>query len=174
MTGICTECTAADLVLDEQTCSCSDDLFDNGSTCDAYVTCEDGQYVDQAANECASCAEGCAVCTDGTGACTSCTDPTFTVNSLGECTDPSTEPASCTNYGPENAPTGCYEGRYSDDRLLPPFADDAVSVDWRDWGVVKTPGSQGECGACGFFAAVGTAESVYAVKYGTLYDASEQ
>lgn len=85
LTGICTTCTEADLVLDTMTCKCSDEFFDNTEmgTCDAYVTCADGEYVDQTTNACVACAEGCALCTDGTGACTECTDPNFTIDSAG-------------------------------------------------------------------------------------------
>ena len=136
MTGICTECSDVELVLDEQTCSCPATLFDNGATCDAYVTCEEGQYADYTTNECVACADGCAACADSTGECQECTEPNFTVNSRGECTDPSLEP-DCTDYGLVENPAGCYEGSYSEDRLIPPYAEESVSVDWREWGLVN-------------------------------------
>lgn len=137
MTGICTECTASDLVLDTQTCKCPESLYDNGQTCDEYVTCEEGSYVDYSVNECVACAEGCAFCEAGTGACQECTEPNFEVNSQGECTDPTLEP-ECTDYGLIENPSGCYEGSYSEDRLIPPYAEGSESVDWRDWGLVNS------------------------------------
>lgn len=139
ISGICNECSAIDenLVLDTNTCKCPETMYDNGQTCEDYVACEEGSRVDASVNECVACDEGCAVCMDYTGECMECVEPNFTVNSRGECTDPDAEP-DCTDYGLVENPSGCYEGRYSDDRLIPPYAEDSESVDWRDWGLVNS------------------------------------
>jgi len=46
--------------------------------------------------------------------------------------------------------------------------------DWRDQGVVGPVVSQKNCGACWAFSTVGVAESMYAIKNGTLYSFSVQ
>ncbi|XP_012522311.1 cathepsin O isoform X2 [Monomorium pharaonis] len=46
--------------------------------------------------------------------------------------------------------------------------------DWRDRGVVGPVVSQENCGACWAFSTVGVAESMYAIKNGTLYSFSVQ
>lgn len=46
--------------------------------------------------------------------------------------------------------------------------------DWRDRGVVTPVKSQGYCGACYAFAVAGNIESLYAIKYGSLLNLSEQ
>ncbi|XP_011684583.1 PREDICTED: cathepsin O-like [Wasmannia auropunctata] len=46
--------------------------------------------------------------------------------------------------------------------------------DWRDRGVVGPVISQENCGACWAFSTVGVAESMYAIKNGTLYSFSVQ
>ncbi|EZA49885.1 cathepsin O isoform X1 [Ooceraea biroi] len=51
--------------------------------------------------------------------------------------------------------------------ILPKF-------DWRDKGVVGPVRSQESCGACWAFSTVGVAESMYAIKNGTLYPFSVQ
>lgn len=44
-------------------------------------------------------------------------------------------------YGPIDAPTGCLSEKYEEDWLHAPYGDEAISVDWRDLGVV-TPARQ--------------------------------
>jgi len=48
------------------------------------------------------------------------------------------------------------------------------SWDWRSKGAVGTVKSQGKCGSCYAFATTGLFEGLYAIKYGTLYNFSEQ
>ncbi|CAF1438778.1 unnamed protein product [Adineta steineri] len=48
------------------------------------------------------------------------------------------------------------------------------SVDWRNQNVVEAVKDQGGCGACWAFSAVGSIESAYAIKTGTLVSLSEQ
>ena len=49
-----------------------------------------------------------------------------------------------------------------------------TEVDWRLEGVVQKVKSQGKCGSCWAFASTGALESAVALKYGKLYDFSEQ
>jgi cathepsin F len=49
-----------------------------------------------------------------------------------------------------------------------------ASIDWRKSGVVGVVKQQGTCGACYTFVTTGLFESLYAMKYGTLYNFSEQ
>jgi C1A family cysteine protease len=42
------------------------------------------------------------------------------------------------------------------------------SIDWRDHGVVNPVRSQGKCGSCWTFSAIGVIESLYAIKTGKL------
>lgn len=47
------------------------------------------------------------------------------------------------------------------------------AIDWRDYGVVTSVRSQGNCGACWAITAVETVESAHAIATGNLYDLSE-
>jgi C1A family cysteine protease len=49
-----------------------------------------------------------------------------------------------------------------------------IRFDWRDRGVVTSVKHQGSCGSCYAYAAVANVESLYAIKYGTLLNLSEQ
>ena len=49
----------------------------------------------------------------------------------------------------------------------------SAAIDWRDYGVITSVHSQGNCGACWAITAVETIESVYALKSGTLVDLAE-
>jgi cathepsin F len=49
-----------------------------------------------------------------------------------------------------------------------------TSIDWRKEGVVGVVKAQGTCGSCYTFVTTGLFESLYAMKYGTLYNFSEQ
>lgn len=51
---------------------------------------------------------------------------------------------------------------------------DWVPVDWRQNGVVNEVQDQGHCGSCWAFSATSAIESIYAIKYTTLYKLSEQ
>jgi len=48
------------------------------------------------------------------------------------------------------------------------------SVDWRNEGAVNPVKDQGQCGSCWSFSAIQALESASAIKYGKLYDLSEQ
>lgn len=56
-------------------------------------------------------------------------------------------------YGDPEFPAGCKNQKYSADRLLEPFADDAITVDWREVGVVYPIRDQSTCGSCWAFMA---------------------
>jgi len=49
-----------------------------------------------------------------------------------------------------------------------------TSKDWKKDGVVGVVKQQGTCGACYTFATTGLFESLYAIKYGTLFNFAEQ
>jgi cathepsin F len=49
-----------------------------------------------------------------------------------------------------------------------------LSYDWRTYGVVSAVKNQGTCGDCFAFASVSNIESLYAIKYGLLYNFAEQ
>jgi C1A family cysteine protease len=49
-----------------------------------------------------------------------------------------------------------------------------TSIDWRTSGVVSEVRDQGQCGSCYSFSSTSTLESAVAIKYGKLYDLSEQ
>lgn len=49
-----------------------------------------------------------------------------------------------------------------------------TSVDWTSKGAVTAVKDQGSCGSCWSFSAVGSLESAYYLKYGSLKDFSEQ
>jgi hypothetical protein len=51
---------------------------------------------------------------------------------------------------------------------------DTVPVDWRTKGVVNAIQDQAQCGSCWAFSTVAAIESIYAIKYTTLYKLSEQ
>jgi hypothetical protein len=76
--------------------------------------------------------------------------------------------------GPVGKQIICLAERYSDERLVPPFADSLTEVDWRDWDVVSPVADQGSCGSCYAFSTIAAAESAYAIKTGNLYRGSEQ
>lgn len=76
-------------------------------------------------------------------------------------------------YGPVNGHQKCLDQKYSTERLIPPFTDEN-NVDWRDWDVVTPIRDQGGCGSCWAFSVVSLVESHYAIKYGPLYEFSEQ
>lgn len=66
-----------------------------------------------------------------------------------------------------------HHSRHSDNRVrratgLP------LRFDWREKGVISPVRSQGTCGACWAFSTVEVAESMYAIKNGTLYPLSVQ
>lgn len=53
-------------------------------------------------------------------------------------------------------------------------ADIPLKFDWRDKGVVTPVRGQGSCGACWAFSTIEVAESMLAIKNGTLYTLSVQ
>jgi len=68
-------------------------------------------------------------------------------------------------------------GRHLEARFLQQTANTTTPVtskDWRKDGVVGVVKQQGTCGACYTFVTTGLFESLYAMKYGTLYNFSEQ
>lgn len=97
---------------------------------------------------------------------------------MGDTTVDGFDDTQCSNcsypYGPVDDPYGCLSSKYSDTRLIPPFAAGSSAVDWRDWGVVKDVQDQGICGSCYSFSTIAAAESNYAIMTGELYKLSEQ
>jgi hypothetical protein len=61
---ICTECVDSTKELTSGgLCACPSDMFDNGSTCEAYdVTCDDGFYYPTGETECQACYSDCVTC----------------------------------------------------------------------------------------------------------------
>lgn len=74
----------------------------------------------------------------------------------------------------DNVETHCVTARYSNERLVAPFPDDATEVDWRTKGVINPIKDQGSCGSCWAFMATGALEPLRAIQMGKLHDLSEQ
>lgn len=116
-----------------------------------------------------TCGTGCAACEYFTGDCKECTDSTNSVSPDGKsCSD------CAIPVGKVGQATNCVSEAYSLTRVVPPFADDAEFIDWRDWGVVNNVTDQGSCGSCYAFSTIEAAESSYAIATGELYKLSEQ
>ncbi|XP_076641409.1 cathepsin O [Halictus rubicundus] len=67
----------------------------------------------------------------------------------------------------------CHRLRHSSNRVRR-SAGLPAKFDWREKGVVTPVQSQGTCGACWAFSTVEVAESMFAIKNGTLYSLSVQ
>jgi len=152
-------------------CACDTNKFDDGTACVDFVTCADGTYTDLSTNTCLACGENCQTCTYETGMCNTCTEGDYVVNGQ---TCELYDPTCNYEYGPVSDPVGCVSEMYSADRLLAPYADTTMNVDWRDWGIVNEIRDQGSCGSCWAFMSVAAAETHYAIKYGPLFELSEQ
>lgn len=63
----------------------------------------------------------------------------------------------------DTEPTICVSEMFSASRVVPPYADDAVAVDWREWGVVRDIVDQSTCGSCWAFMSAASVESHYAI-----------
>lgn len=61
-----------------------------------------------------------------------------------------------------------------DNSDIPDYEEPTVGIDWRASGHVQSVKNQGGCGSCWAFASVSQLESAYSIKYGTLYNLSEQ
>lgn len=57
---------------------------------------------------------------------------------------------------------------------MPEYGDDDIMVDWRSWNVIRPAKDQGKCGGDFAFTSTSSAESLFAIKTGKLYDLSEQ
>jgi C1A family cysteine protease len=68
----------------------------------------------------------------------------------------------------------CLDEPYSEERVVPVFEEDDITVDWRRWNVVRPAKDQGKCGGDFAFTSASIAESRFAIKTGKLYDLSEQ
>ncbi|XP_034170904.2 cathepsin O [Osmia lignaria lignaria] len=66
-----------------------------------------------------------------------------------------------------------HHSRHSDNRVKRATGLPLI-FDWRDKGVISPVRSQGTCGACWAFSTVEVAESMFAIKNGTLYPLSVQ
>ena len=76
-------------------------------------------------------------------------------------------------YGPVADSKGCLAEKYSEKRLIPPFAEDVKYFDWRDWGIVNKPKKAGcQCNGEWAFGAVAEMESWEAIRSGRLYELS--
>lgn len=170
--GTCITCSHSSYIIHDQDCECPEGWFDNGSSCSKEIgTCEAGFFLITSDNMCAPCVDNCVTCTDETGVCESCAEG-FILHA-GACIK--SEGDECVlKYGPPDAPVGCRDTAYSTERLLPPYDDDAVSVDWREWGVVNPIDDQKHCGSCYAFSATSAAETMYAINHGELYKLSQQ
>jgi len=96
------------------------------------VKCPDGQYND-GQNSCVKCGTNCTSCANLTGACITCASG----NSLSPSNSKDCTSACPYPVGPVAAPTGCLAQMFSPGRLIPPFASNSTSVDWRTWGIVS-------------------------------------
>lgn len=166
MNGKCTACPGGCTACDDTTGSCTacDEGLDLDSDNGLCLTCPLGKFYD--GTTCQVCAEGCIECEALTGNCLQC--------EIGR-TQSGTECVECTYIvGPVGKQIICLDERYSDERLVPPFADSLTEVDWRDWDVVSPVADQGTCGSCYAFSTIAAAESAYAIKTGNLYRGSEQ
>jgi proprotein convertase subtilisin/kexin type 5 len=135
--GDCQTCTSPyELNSEYETCVCPAGTFDTGTDCITLTECPVGEYNDIVNNTCVACGANCDACENGTGACTTCNE-TYPI------LDISTTPESCvdtcsTYVGEVGSTSVCMSTPYSADRLLPPFPQDATSVDWRDKYVVQS------------------------------------
>lgn len=70
--------------------------------------------------------------------------------------------------------TDCYESMYDNNRIVPPYEENARSVDWRNQNVITPVKDQGGCGSCWTFMATHPFEASIAIKTGVLYRISQQ
>lgn len=167
------ECLLCDDAFTNQdgTCRCPGGYFaHDNSRC--YDECPRGQYPYK--NDCQLCQENCAACS-GYGRCEECVEGFEILVDGGDCVEIRSDDGDCDfPVGPAGNPHHCAEAPYSELRMVAPFPADSVTVDWREQGVVNPIRAQLNCGSCYAFSAVNTIESSYAIKYGTLYEISEQ
>lgn len=154
-------------MLDDTECKCASGQTDTGNGCSTDGSCAAGQYKDYS-NICNACGDNCASCSDGTGTCEVC-EGNYELSN-GKC-----KISGCAYpYGPVDDPAGCVDEPYSSSKLLEPFSSYASDFNWCDRGICNPIVSQGICGSCWAFMAIGNLELAYAVKYGPTYKLSEQ
>jgi hypothetical protein len=104
-----------------------------GNICKTLQSCPSGEYNDGYDN-CLSCSDNCEECADVTGYCTTCADG-FLRDQLDK-----TECMICNNpIGPVEDDTQkvCVSSPFDSTRVVPPYDADSVTIDWRDWKVVR-------------------------------------
>jgi hypothetical protein len=122
---------------------------------------------------CEKCGGNCEKCSDQSGECEVCRE-SHILNSDGKsCTRVAS--ADCPfPFGPVDGEQECLKVRYSEDRLIAPYPEDAEQVDWRTKGVLNPIRNQQTCGSCWSFMSIASIESWAAIKHGPLYKLSEQ
>jgi len=170
ITGECLYCGHQSYVINDYVCECPAGSLDTGSYCFEPVECTESEFRTKG-NTCESCAdENCEQCADETGECWACKAGFIAMN--GECTEMDGDCAY--PYGPSNSFAGCLPSKAEKNRLLPKYDDNAVNVDWREWGVVNPARAQGGCGSCWSFGVIATVETWHAITFGPLFELSEQ
>lgn len=81
---------------------------------------------------------------------------------------------STVSSTPDSSNSAPHRNLKGSDGKLRNLANAPLSYDWRNYGAVGIVKNQGACGSCWAFTTVAIIESQYFIKYGTMYNLSEQ